>query len=325
MMDCMKETDGDEAKADAMLKRKLDLENAAATPAAKKAHVDADAAKETQRKADEALKKSQAAALAEQAAARAEQERRAAAAAEGEKMMVAVRTWDNPTLKRFIALLPKEHFDAKQGKKDAMVECIKFNIKAGLLGRRTARGWDYTPGDEIRRFVVDAFEQTAAASASTAAKKKMDPGTRALEARLAVLDKAQVVDLVLALVDANAALRPAVEALLPKADCGPVIADLEAKVRAISKALPNSRYGSNTDKYGYGRASAANQAAKKAFLEAVASYRKSKQWAAAAAFADRATPVAARMADFDHAPHNAARNAVAEALLKLKTEARAHL
>ena len=54
MMDCMKETDGDEAKAEAMLKRKLDLENAAATPAAKKAHVDADAAKETQRKADEA-------------------------------------------------------------------------------------------------------------------------------------------------------------------------------------------------------------------------------------------------------------------------------
>ena len=60
-------------------------------------------------------------------------------------------------------------------------------------------------------------------------------------------------------------------------------------------------------------------------MDAISTYKKAKAWATAAAFADRALPVARNMVHFNSPDHNKARDAVAEALLKLQAEAKSHL
>ena len=319
----------------AALKRKFDLENAVPS---KKPHVDeaaepvkklpisgeAEAATQKQAEAEAAAKKREAEAAAQKREAEAAALRKAAAA-ETAAMMATVRAWDVASLKAFIAALPKEEFDAKQGKKADMVETVQKQIYHGLLGQATTRSWrgGYASGAEIKRYVLDAFAQASKASASAASKKSMDPATRALESRLAPLDKAQLVDVVLKLAAKD---RAAVEALLPsQGDVAPVVADLDRKVKAIAKALPNSRFGSNADAYGYKRAASANAEAKKAFMDAIATYKKAKAWATAAAFAERALPVARNMVHFDSADHNKARTAVEDALVKLLAEAKSHV
>lgn len=321
-MMCSKNCSEDDVAA---LKRKFDLENAAPS---KKPHVD-EAAEPVKKlpndgEAEAAAQKQAEAAAKKQEVEAAEKARRAAATTETAAMMATVRTWDVAALKAFIAALPKEQFDAKQGKKADMVETIERQIFSGLLGQRmTYRYRGYASGAELKRYVLDAFAQASKASASAAAKKGMDPATRALESRLTALDKGQLVELVLKLADKD---RAAVEALLPsQGDVAPVLADLDRKVKAIAKALPNSRFGSNTDTYGYKRAASANAAAKKAFMDAISTYKKAKAWATAAAFADRALPVARNMVHFNSPDHNKARDAVAEALLKLQAEAKSHL
>ena len=209
----------------AALKRKFDLENA--VPAvSKKVHIDEAPAEVAAMKA-----KQVAAAAAEQREAEAAEQRKAAAA-ETAEMMAKVRTWDVAALKSFIAALPKEHFDAKQGKKADMVETIQRQIHGGLLGESTLprhRYRGYASGAELKRMVLDAFAQASKATVSAAAKKGMDPATRAaLESRLAPLDKAQLIDVVLELAAKD---RAAVEALLPSTgDVAPVLADLDRKV-----------------------------------------------------------------------------------------------
>ena len=289
----------------AALKRKMDLENAVAPPAAaKKAHVDAAAvaAADPPAPVDEAARQAE---------------------AETVKMMAAVRTWDIATLKKFIAALPKAQFGARQDKKAEMVDTVERAIRRGLFGPKPAASYrGYATADELRRVVRDAFACASSAREGVAARKAMDPATRALETRVAPLDKAQLVDIVLKLAARD---RAAVEAVLPsQGDTSAVLADLAYKVKAIRKALPNSRWGSTTDAYGYKRAASANKAAEKAFKDAVATYRKAKHWPTAAAFADRALPIARDMVRFDCPQHNGTRYAVMCALTKLKQDAAIH-
>ena len=52
---------------------------------------------------------------------------------------------------------------------------------------------------------------------------------------------------------------------LPGADLQPLLDECQRLVNAIRRHLPNSRYGSCTDNYGYKRCAAANNAAARAF------------------------------------------------------------
>ena len=167
-----------------------------------------------------------------------------------------------------------------------------------------------------------------------------------------VLDKAQLATLVCTLVDAGHVINA-----LPSADLEPLLKarplppahqrlrhfslvlprthpstprgaapqELEKLVKAISRALPNSRWGSCTDNYGYKRCASACNTAKRKFLEGVKQYKSSKQWGAAKEFADRALPIARQMVVFDHDGNNGARSAVLTALVSLQAEAQGNM
>lgn len=85
------------------------------------------------------------------------------------------------------------------------------------------------------------------------------------------------------------------------------------------KALPNSRFGSSADHYGYKRAASANNACKKYIVDHAGVFKKAKQWPAAHEFAVAMLKI--NMIDFDVPEDNAARNKVKEVLSALKAEA----
>ena len=73
--------------------------------------------------------------------------------------------------------------------------------------------------------------------------------------KLNTLDKSQLSQLVCTLVANDLVSQDAVESFLPAADLEPLLLDLQKAVNAIRKALPNSRFGSSADHYGFKRAS----------------------------------------------------------------------
>lgn len=163
-----------------------------------------------------------------------------------------------------------------------------------------------------------AKEMAAAAKAANAA-------TKAVIAKLGVLDRSQLADVVKRLLENGSVPASAVDALLPAPDMSLYVKEGARLCNAICRALPNSRWGSCTDHYGYKRCASANNAAKKYIVDHAKVFKTAKQWQAAREYCIAMLPVARNMVDFDCVDDRKAKNATIETLQKLKIEAESKL
>jgi hypothetical protein len=170
-----------------------------------------------------------------------------------------------------------------------------------------------------------AWARVCAGAASKKQRASLGPEGKQLTARLEVLDKAQLVNVLVGLVADEALSTEQIIAKLPAADLQPVIDECQRLVNVVGRHLPNSRYGSDTDAYGYTRCAAANNAAARAFKQAATGYKKAGNWQVAAEFCEKALPIARGMIDWDNAEHNAAKKSVVDVLTTLQAEAAAKL
>jgi hypothetical protein len=174
--------------------------------------------------------------------------------------------------------------------------------------------------ERIRR-LEEAWARSSASHEAKRVRASLGVEGKVLASSLSVLEKGQLVDLVIGLVADGAVSSDAVSAKMPGADLQPVLDECQRLVNAIRRHLPNSRWGSCTDNYGYKRCAAANNAAARAFKTHAADLKKAAQWGVAAAFADKALPIARGMVEWDSEANNGARNSAIDALTKLKQEA----
>jgi len=271
-----------------------------------------------------------------------------------ESMLAQLAGWDAPALKSFISAISKE---ANKGPGQAFFANLKAPAKKGEcledarvcihsayagLGTtpyayisqdprfqservRSRELPSYMSATKGQQAVEAAFKRCRGGVQSKRLKASMCPEAKALLPKLEVLDKAQLATLVCTLVDAGHVAPQSVIDAMPSADLEPLLKELEKLVSAISRALPNSRYGSCTDHFGYKRCASACNTAKRKFLEGVKQYKSSKQWGAAKEFADRALPIARQMVVFDHDGNNGARSAVLTALTALQAEAQGNM
>ena len=271
-----------------------------------------------------------------------------------ESMLAQLASWDAPALKSFISQVAKEankgfgqivfeHLKAP-AKKGECLEDARVCIHSAYAGLGTT-AFAYRSeeprfqSERVRSRPLPSYVSTTAAQQAVEAafkrcrggvqnkrmKASMCPEAKALLPKLEVLDKSQLATLVCTLVDAGHVAPQSVLDAMPSADLEPLLKELEKLVNAISRALPNSRWGSCTDNYGYKRCASACNTAKRKFLESVKQYKSSKQWGAAKEFADRALPIARNMVVFDHDGNNGARSAVLTALTALQAEAHGNM
>ena len=263
-------------------------------------------------------------------------------------------SWDAPTLKAFGAAVLKETgagwsapfggFKAA-GKKGEVLEDLVVVVRSAYEGLGTEGVYSWRSRESEARFssariesrevddeaatliagINAAFTRAQSAIVSKKAKAAMCAPAKALLPMLQVLDKAQLAQLVCQLVDDGEVDEAAVLSRLPSADLEPILAECEKCVKAIRRALPNSRWGSCTDNYGYKRCKSAVATAKRKLLEGAKQFKTSKQWATAKDFATRALPIARDMVVFDHHDNNGARTAAIDALTKLREEAASKL
>lgn len=112
-----------------------------------------------------------------------------------------------------------------------------------------------------------------------------------------------------------------VESILPAPDLTPLLAEGTRLSSAIRKALPNTRWGSSTDHYGYKRCSSAVQECKKFILENAKAFKQAKQWECSRDYCVRMAPVAKSMVRFDVESDTKVRTTVIEQLKKFREEA----
>ena len=159
--------------------------------------------------------------------------------------------------------------------------------------------------EALRKAVEAAFRRAHEGVVNERAKKAFRPEAKALLPRLEVLEPRQLAQLVCSLVDAGNGMvavntqrrqgsqwrgdcilghvdDATVYALLPSADLEPMLKECEKLVNAIRRALPNSRWGSCTDHFGYKRCASAVNTAKRKSFRAPSSLKGAKQWAATA-------------------------------------------
>ena len=164
--------------------------------------------------------------------------------------------------------------------------------------------------EALRKAVEAAFRRAHEGVVNERAKKAFRPEAKALLPRLEVLEPRQLAQLVCSLVDAGNGMvavitqrrqgsqwrgdcilghvdDATVYALLPSADLEPVLKECEKLVNAIRRALPNSRWGSCTDHFGYKRCASAVNTAKRKILEGAKQFKGAKQWATAKEWALR--------------------------------------
>jgi hypothetical protein len=177
----------------------------------------------------------------------------------------------------------------------------------------------------LRAVVEKAFRRAHEAATNAKTKKSFRPETKALMQRLQVLEQTQLAQIICSLVDGGHVVDDAVLQLIPSADLEPMLKECQKQVNAINRALPNSRWGSCTDHFGYKRCASAVNAAKRKLLEGAKQFKGAKQWSTAKEYAERALPIARDMVEFDCAGDNGARDSVIAELQKLQQEAAGHL
>ena len=176
---------------------------------------------------------------------------------------------------------------------------------------------------------ADQKKSKSVTAAAAANKPPKAPNAAAeikgVVAKLSVLDRTQLAGLVKALIESGAVAPSQVDGLLPAPDMGAYVKEGERLCAAIRRALPNSRWGSCTDHFGYKRCASANNACKKYIVDHAKNFKSAKQWQAAREYAIAMLPVARGMVDFDLPDDCKARNATIDALSALKAEAEKHL
>jgi hypothetical protein len=159
--------------------------------------------------------------------------------------------------------------------------------------------------------------KTAAAAEAKAAAAEV----KAVTGKLAVLDRAQLQQVVGTLLSSGAVSASAVEAVMPAPDMEPLFKEGQRLANAIRRALPNSRWGSCTDHYGYKRCASANNACKKFICDHAKSFKAAKQWPASRDYAEGMLDIANGMVHFNCPDDNKARDAAIGALTALHEEA----
>ena len=163
------------------------------------------------------------------------------------------------------------------------------------------------------------------AKAKAAGAKAASAALKGVIAKLGVLDRQQLAGVLQALLENGTVPPEKVETLLPSPDMSAYVKEGERLSAAIRRALPNSRYGSCTDHYGYKRCASANNACKKYIVDNAKVFKSAKQWQAALEYAMAMLPVAQGMVDFDLPEDCKARNAAIDQLTSLMTEAESRL
>ena len=165
----------------------------------------------------------------------------------------------------------------------------------------------------------------ATAKGTAAAAKAAAAEAKTVLAKLGVLDRAQVTVILKALVESGKVAPADIDSLMPAPDMGVYVKEGQRLANAISRALPNSRWGSSTDHYGYKRCASANNACKKYIVDHAKVFKTAKQWASALEYANAMLPVARDMVHFDLPDDCKARDAAISTLTALKAEAEGKL
>ena len=170
-----------------------------------------------------------------------------------------------------------------------------------------------------------AKKAKAEAKVAAAAAKSAAADNKSVIARLGVLDKAQLTAVLKGLVESGKVSAGDIEGVLPAPDMSTYVKEGERLSTAIRRALPNSRWGSCTDHYGYKRCASANNACKKYILDNAKVFKAAKQWPTALEYAAAMLPVARGMVSFDLPDDCKARDAAIATLTALKAEAEGKL
>jgi len=165
----------------------------------------------------------------------------------------------------------------------------------------------------------------ATAKGTAAAAKAAAAEAKTVIAKLGVLDRAQVTAILKTLVESGKVAPADIDSLMPAPDMGVYVKEGQKLANAISRALPNSRWGSCTDHYGYKRCASANNACKKYIVDHAKVFKTAKQWASALEYANAMLPVARDMVHFDLPGDCKARDAAISTLTALKAEAEGKL
>jgi hypothetical protein len=141
---------------------------------------------------------------------------------------------------------------------------------------------DYSSDGDSSSDEDDDYARTVSKKARTAAGSELKvpnvtkpkglskpKGLKALEKQLKALPRDQLCAAVVAFLAEDPELVESFVASLPAPDISSFLVSLSTASRAISRALPNSRWGSNSDHYGYKRCSSAVTAFKKLWNEQV--------------------------------------------------------
>ena len=192
-----------------------------------------------------------------------------------------------------------------------------------------------TPGTNTEKKTKSAVEPyakkakadgaAATAKGTAAAAKAAAAEAKTVLAKLGVLDRAQVTAILKALVESGKVAPADIDSLMPAPDMGVYVKEGQRLANAISRALPNSRWGSSTDHYGYKRCASANNACKKYIVDHAKVFKAAKQWASALEYANAMLPVARDMVHFDLPDDCKARDAAISTLTALKAEAEGKL
>ena len=278
--------------------------------------------------------------------------------AQAERIVQAISKWSLDGLKAFIRRLQQLRVSQstdklypgsvlKMGTKQAMLEDLRVVVHAALtLGEGVVQSTSYHRDQQVqfesarihnagarptyrsrppaREAILRAFHEAEEEVACAGRQKGRSEEAKRLELRFQALDKPQLLRLLMKIVDSHPELVPelAVDGGCPMPDLGALLDERHKLVKAIYKAVPNSRFGSQRDDYCYARCASAVAAAKTALLKPVTQYKACKQWDVALAYAEGALPIAREMPQWDHENNNSARNGVIEALQELVSAAR---
>jgi len=173
--------------------------------------------------------------------------------------------------------------------------------------------------------VAKPLAKKSTAPKKTKAEVEQAKVAKGIAGKLAVLDSTQLSKVIMALFDNGTVSADALELVLPQPDMEPLFSEGRRLVQLIRRALPNSRWGSSTNAFGYKRAASANNAAKKYIVDNAKVFRTSKQWASAISYVEGMLEVAKDMEVFDQPEHYKARTTAIETLVKLRMDAEAKL
>jgi hypothetical protein len=170
---------------------------------------------------------------------------------------------------------------------------------------------------------ISMKRSSSSSSSAPPAKKKKVPGLPALKKNLALLDKKQLTEMLVALASLDNVGIELVSSVAPPADIGKVLKELQQKVNAIFKA--QGRYANN-DQFCWNRAKSKVRSAKAALVAAANRFRKAKTWSVALDFATGATRIAEEMPDWSfEGADNTAKAAALKTLSTLAEDAETEL